>query len=186
MSGIVKKNASSGIKMMLSRNERSGFYCPVCHGTSLEPNRYDYYYDTVCRGCGARFMTEGYTPEEFAEEIELGAENLDWNGLSIEQVMAMAANMDPYVANAFRDNDLYLWINNYFGYIRDISHGNDSNNHEWADQMGSLIKIVMQDPSDIIELLTGGDMGYTEQDLYDRLLAIHARYSRLRRGSGYD
>ena len=117
--------------MMLSRNE-SGFYCPVCHGTSLEPNRYDYYYDTKCGGCGATFMTEGYTPEEFDEEIELGAGNLDWNGLSIEQVMAMAANMDPYVANAFRDYDLYLWINNYFGYIRDISNGNDSTvSAEW-------------------------------------------------------
>lgn len=170
--------------MMLSRNERGGFYCPVCGGRDLRSRGRSTYYDTECEGCGARFITDGYTPEEFAEEVELGAENLDWNGLSIEQVMAMAANMDPYVANAFRDYDLYLWINNYFGYIRDISNGNDSDNHEWADQMGSLIKVVMQDPSDIIELLTSGDMGYTEQDLYDRLLAIHARYSRLRGGSG--
>ena len=170
--------------MILSRNEKSGFFCPVCRGTDLAFPGRSMYYDTVCRGCGAEFNIGDYTFEEFAEEVELGAGNLNWRDLNIEQVMAMAANMDPYVARAFQDYDLYLWINNYFGYIRDISNGNDSNNHEWADQMGSLIKVVMQDPSDIIELLTGGDMGYTEQDLYDRLLAIHARYSRFRGGSG--
>ena len=164
--------------MILSRNEQSGYFCPVCKSRNLEFRGRSEYYDTRCRDCGAEFYTDGLTPEEFAEEIELGADNLNWDELNTEQVMAMAANMDPYVARAFQDYDLYLWINNYFGYIRDISNGNDSDNHEWADQMGGLIKVVLQDPSDIIEILTGGDIGYTEQDLCDRLLAINAKYNR--------
>ena len=172
--------------MMLSRNERSRFYCPVCHGTVLEPNRYDYYYDTVCKGCGARFMTEGYTPEEFAEEGELGAGNLDWEELDTEQVMAMAANMDPYVAEAFRDHDLYLWINNYIGYTNYLDHGNGPGNQETAEDMHNLVDVVIDRPSEILDLLSYDEMGPTERDLYDRLLAIHARYSRLRGGSGYD
>ena len=164
--------------MILSRNEREGYYCPVCRTTNLQFLGRSEYYDTVCRDCGARFYTVGFTPEEFDEEVELGADNMDWSELNIEQIMAMAANMDPYVAKAFQDYDLYLWINNYFGYVRDNNHGNDPGNQEWAETMGSLIKVVLDDPSDIIEDLTGGDMGYTEHDLYDRLLAINARYNR--------
>ena len=164
--------------MILSRNEKSGFFCPVCKGTNLAFPGRSMYYDTVCRGCGAEFNIGDYTFEEFAEEVELGAGNLNWRDLNIEQVMAMAANMDPYVANAFRDYDLYRWIVDYIVYVGDNNHGNVPGNQESAEGMGGLIKVVMQDPSDIIEDLTGGDMGYTEHDLYDRLLAIHTRYNR--------
>ena len=170
--------------MMLSRNERGGFYCPVCGGRNLRSRGRLTYYDTECEGCGARFITDGYTPEEFAEEVELGAGNLDWEDLSTEQVMAMAANMDPYVAEAFRDHDLYLWINDYIEYTNYLDHGNGPGNQETADDMHNLVDVVIERPSEVLDLLSYEEMGPTERDLYDRLLAIHVRYSRLRGGSG--
>ena len=164
--------------MIHSRKRAGGYFCPVCGGTDLESKGPGTYYDTRCRGCGAEFYTDGLTPEDFAEEVELGADNLDWNALDIGQVMRMASNMDPKVAEAFRDPDLALWIENYFGYVRGISHGNDPSNREWAEDMGSLVRFVMDDPSDIVDFLSSNGVGYVERDLIDRLSAVHVRYGR--------
>lgn len=162
-------------KMILSRNKANGYFCPVCGGRELR-HFGQRFYDTGCGTCGAEFYIADMTPDEFAQEVAYGASNLNWDALNISQIAMMASRADREVADALRDPEVAVWIDNYIACMD--ARGDCLSNQEWAEEYPSIVREVTGDPSGLIYALTEDGAGYEERDLLDRLMAINAGYNR--------